>query len=224
MSRTSLLVMLLAVWSGTACPSGGSSTSSSPSTAAADNSKPVSTTTASEGTSSVTTRDEDKPQLLKAYRDMYRAMLAGRTDELGALLDDEYSLTHITGKLQPKREWLAAIDSGQMLYHAAEEKSVSINVTGDTAVVVGKSVVTTTIYGAHGTWHLQLTTDCARKDGHALIMTLIDSRSFMARYPSGTPSMSVTRSKTRPGWIMPSRRSGAALRCRRAPAQARQRS
>ena len=48
--------------------------------------------------------DEDKAQILKAYRDMYRAMLEGRTKQLGVLLDDQYSLTHITGYRQPKRE------------------------------------------------------------------------------------------------------------------------
>jgi hypothetical protein len=80
-------------------------------------------------------------------------------------LDDQYSLTHITGTRQPKRDWLAAIDSGQMRYHSAQEKSVTIDVTGDTAVLVGRSVVAATIYGADGTWNLQLTTNYARKDG-----------------------------------------------------------
>lgn len=49
----------------------------------------------------MTAGDEDKAQVLQAYRDMYRAMLAGRTDELGALLDDQYSLTHVTGLRRP---------------------------------------------------------------------------------------------------------------------------
>jgi hypothetical protein len=41
------------------------------------------------------------------------------------------------------------------------------------------------------------------------IITLIDSRASIARYPSGTPSMSVTRSNTRPGLIRPSSTSGS---------------
>lgn len=51
-----------------------------------------------------------------------------------------------------------------MRYHAAEEKSVVVQVTGDTAVLVGRSVVTATIYGAHGSWNLQLTTSYRRQD------------------------------------------------------------
>jgi hypothetical protein len=113
----------------------------------------------------VTTNDEDKAQILNAYRAMYRAMLERRTDQLDALTDDQYSLTHMTGRLQPKREWLSAIDSGEMRYHAAEEKSVTVDVTGNSAVLVGRSLVTATIYGGKGTWNLQLTTNYARKDG-----------------------------------------------------------
>lgn len=95
---------------------------------------------------------------------MCRAMLDRRTDRLDPLLDDQYSLTHITGYRQPKREWLSAIDSDEMRYHSAQERSVTIDVTGDTAVLVGRSVVTATIYGARGTWNLQLTTNYTRRN------------------------------------------------------------
>lgn len=112
----------------------------------------------------MTASKEAQAQSVNAYREMYRAMLEGRTDRLDLLLDDQYSLTHITGYRQPKREWLAAIESGEMRYHAAEERSVTVDVTGNRAVLVGRSAVTATIYGAHGTWNLQLTTDYERKD------------------------------------------------------------
>ncbi len=100
-----------------------------------------------------------------AHREMYRAMLSGRTDQLAPLLDDGYVLTHMTGFRQPKREWLAAIESGEMRYHAAEEESVRVEVSRDTAVLVSRSVVTATIYGARGTWNLQLTTRYERRRG-----------------------------------------------------------
>src|SRR4051794_19346564 len=45
--------------------------------------------------------------------------------------------------------------------------------------------------------------------GHGLTSTLIDSRSAIARYPSGTPSRPTVRSNTRPGSILPSRMSGS---------------
>lgn len=47
--------------------------------------------------------------------------------------------------------------------------------------------------------------EIACADSQKVIMTLIASRSFITRYPSGTPSRFVIRSSTRPGWILPSR-------------------
>lgn len=122
---------------------------------------------------SLASDEEDKAQILTAYRAMYRTMLERRTDQLDALTDDQYSLTHMTGRLQPKREWLSAIESGQMRYHSAEEKSVTVAVTGNSAVLVGRSVVTATIYGGKGTWNLELTTNYARKDGSWIAMRTV---------------------------------------------------
>jgi hypothetical protein len=71
----------------------------------------------------------------------------------------------MTGRVQSKSEWLKAIESGEMRYHAAEETSVTVDVKGDAAVLVGRDVVTATIYGNHGTWNLQLTTSYPRRSG-----------------------------------------------------------
>jgi hypothetical protein len=109
--------------------------------------------------------EQDRAALLDAYREMQRAMLAANTTRLDALLDRDYTLTHITGYRQSKQEWLEAIKSGEMRYHAAKEKSVRVDVDGSGAVVVGRSVVDATIYGSRGTWNLQVTTKYSRVDG-----------------------------------------------------------
>jgi hypothetical protein len=44
---------------------------------------------------------------------------------------------------------------------------------------------------------------------HGVAITLIDSRSAIARYPSGTSSRPTVRSNTLPGWMRPSRMSGS---------------
>lgn len=106
---------------------------------------------------------QDEAALQAAHREMMRAMLGARTDQLGGLLDDAYVLTHMTGRRQSKRDWLVAIDAGEMRYHAAKEEAVEVEVAGDTATVVSRSVVTATIYGARGTWNLQLNTAYARR-------------------------------------------------------------
>jgi hypothetical protein len=50
-------------------------------------------------------------------------------------------LTHLTGYVQPKREWLGQIASGQARYHSAQPHSVSITLDGDRALQVGRDVV-----------------------------------------------------------------------------------
>lgn len=112
--------------------------------------------------------EADKAKLQQAYRDMIRTMLDRKTDALGALLDSGYVLTHMTGMRQSKADWLDAVATGRMLYHAARERSIEVEVNGDRAELVGRSVVEATIYGAHGTWNLQLVTQYVRRGGEWL--------------------------------------------------------
>jgi hypothetical protein len=108
-----------------------------------------------------------------AHRQMIRGMLERNTDLLEELLDESYALEHITGYVQPKREWIADIGSGRMRYHSEQERSTSAEVTGDNAVLVGRSVVDATIRGSRGTWDLQLTTQYERIDGRWVAMRTV---------------------------------------------------
>lgn len=121
----------------------------------------------------VTNDEQARRALSAAHREMIRTMLEARTDELGALLDAGYSLTHMTGYEQPRKEWLAAIDSGRMRYHSAKETSIDIELQGDRAQLVGRSVVDATIYGGRGTWNLQLTTDYVRRNDRWIAMKTV---------------------------------------------------
>jgi hypothetical protein len=47
-------------------------------------------------------------QVLRAY---HSAMVDARTDDLSTVLDDEFSLVHITGYVQPRAEWFGVIRS-----------------------------------------------------------------------------------------------------------------
>ena len=103
--------------------------------------------------------------VVEAFRAQLRAMTEGDTESLDALLDDGFTLTHITGYPQPKDEWLSQMRAGQFVYHGIEEKKVTVDVEGDTARLVGRIVTDATVYGTHADWPLQLTTDYARENG-----------------------------------------------------------
>ncbi|MFF3380391.1 nuclear transport factor 2 family protein [Streptomyces sp. NPDC002680] len=108
--------------------------------------------------------ESDREEIIAAYRAHLRAMAEGDTEALGNLLDDGFTLTHITGYLQPKAEWLSQMRAGQFIYHDVTEKNVTVDVDadGDTARLVGRIVTEATVYGTHADWPLQFTMDYAR--------------------------------------------------------------
>jgi ketosteroid isomerase-like protein len=112
------------------------------------------------GSSENTTRDE----VLAAFQEHLRAMTAGDTDALDSLLDRDFTLTHMTGYVQPKHEWLTEMDERLFVYHRIQERSTTVDVEGDTAHVVGRTVTDATVYGMRANWHLQLTVDYVRTD------------------------------------------------------------
>lgn len=110
--------------------------------------------------------ESDREEILAAYRAHLRAMADGDTDALDDLLDDGFTLTHITGYQQPKAEWLSQMRAGQFVYHSVIEKTVTVDVKGDMAGLVGRIVTEATVYGTHADWPLQFTMDYAR-DGES---------------------------------------------------------
>jgi hypothetical protein len=102
--------------------------------------------------------------VVRTYRAHLRAMTDGDTDALDDMLDDGFTLTHMTGYVQPKDEWLAEMRAGQFIYHDAQERTATVAVDGDTARLVGRIVTDATVYGTRASWRLQLTMDYARRN------------------------------------------------------------
>ncbi|WP_052425095.1 nuclear transport factor 2 family protein [Streptomyces fulvoviolaceus] len=103
-----------------------------------------------------------RDEVVDEYRAYLQAMTDGDTDALATMLDDGFSLTHITGYAQPKAEWLSQMRAGQFVYHSVTEKDMTVEVDGDAARLVGRIVTDATVYGMHTNWRLQLSTDYAR--------------------------------------------------------------
>lgn len=83
-------------------------------------------------------------EVVEAYRAHLWAMVEGDTDSLDALLGEDFTLTHMTGYVQPKWEWLAQIRDGHFDYHNVEEKDVAVEAEGGTAHLVGRTVTVAT--------------------------------------------------------------------------------
>jgi len=113
----------------------------------------------------VTNDDPVSNALVAAYRTMHAAMVDGDTEVLQASLSPDFTLAHMTGYVQPRDEWLQHIQSGQMRYFASTEDSVSVTVEAKSARLRGQNRVRADIWGARGTWPLQLDIDFELRDG-----------------------------------------------------------
>lgn len=114
--------------------------------------------------------------LISLYRQMQAAMVAADSARLKALLTDDFMLVHITGYRQPREEWLADITTGRMRYSSSEEKALRVTDVDDVrATVIGRNLVTASIWGAQGVWLLQLRIDCVRTDGRWLMRRAVAS-------------------------------------------------
>ncbi|MEU6351724.1 nuclear transport factor 2 family protein [Streptomyces sp. NPDC047072] len=103
----------------------------------------------------------DHDEVIRAFRAYLQAMTDGDTGTLDDLLDSGFTLTHITGYVQPKVEWFAQMRAGQFVYHAIRENDVTVETEGDAARLVGRVVADATVYGTHADWRLRLTIDYA---------------------------------------------------------------
>ena len=112
---------------------------------------------------------DDRQAVIELYREMNRAMVAADIDALDKMLAPGYTLTHITGYKQTRAEWLAQVKSGEMRYFGTEETSVDARIHGDTATLAGRARTTANIWGAQGTWPLQLEIDLRKLDGRWLM-------------------------------------------------------
>jgi hypothetical protein len=101
--------------------------------------------------------------LQEAHRAYLDAMLEGDTATLDDLLAENFTLTHMTGYVQPKADWLAQIRQGRFLYHSIEEKDTTYDVDDDgTARLTVRTVTDATVHGTRAGWRLRLATDYAR--------------------------------------------------------------
>lgn len=103
-----------------------------------------------------------------AFAAQLAAMTAGDTRALGAMLDEHFVLTHLTGYRQPKAEWLAQMREGRFIYHSMTSTRVSVEWDNARLRLTGDTQTDSTVSGMRrpGGWRLRMTQDYERRDGH----------------------------------------------------------
>ena len=95
-------------------------------------------------------------QIKQLYIRYWQYMIDKDADGLNSLQTDDYYLMHMTGVKQSWEVFIKGLLDGTFNYYSAEHDSIDVNITGDTAVMVGKSRVVAAVYGGgKGSWRLQ---------------------------------------------------------------------
>lgn len=109
---------------------------------------------------------DDKQLIIDLYRRMYSAMVEKDTAVLDEVHDDSFVLVHMTGMRQSKQQYIKAIADGTLNYYDAVHEEIDVTISGDTAVLTGKSRVTAAVFGGgRHTWPLLLNFRLAKKNG-----------------------------------------------------------
>ena len=81
-----------------------------------------------------------EPDLREVDAQWNRLRLASDTAGLGALLVDDFVLTHSDGQVQHKADYLADLERRTRVNHAIDNHDVAVRRYGDTAIVTGRTV------------------------------------------------------------------------------------
>ena len=99
------------------------------------------------------------------YRAMYRAMIAKDIPALSAVLDEGFTLVHMTGLRQSKAAFLRAVADGTLNYYSCEDDALDVTVRNGEARLVGRSRVSAAVFGGgRHTWRLEQDMTLARRD------------------------------------------------------------
>ena len=123
------------------------------------------------------TQTNDEAEILTLTRRFTQLMIERNTEELDKIVDKDFTLTHITGYLQPKDEWFKEIQTESMKYYSAKEVSHTLSINGNTATFVQRNLLDARIWGSRNTWRLQQTMTLEKRNGKWIIIKSV-ARTF----------------------------------------------
>lgn len=82
-------------------------------------------------------------------------MIERNVTGLTSLLHEDFTLTHLTGYVQRRKEWLSEIETESMKYYSAKKVKDDVSVTGGEAVSTVQHLLDARIWGSRNTWRLQ---------------------------------------------------------------------
>lgn len=85
--------------------------------------------------------NNDEAEILWVTKQLTELMIKKDTITISKIVDAGFTLTHITGYVQPKSEWFAEIESESMKYYAYKEVKTAVTINGDKATFIGQNLL-----------------------------------------------------------------------------------
>ncbi|RDC54569.1 nuclear transport factor 2 family protein [Pedobacter chinensis] len=114
--------------------------------------------------------NNDELQILEATRQLTELMIGINTQGINKIVDNDFTLTHITGHVQSKGEWFAEIETERMRYYSYKEIKTSVKIEGDKATFVGQNLLDARIWGSRNKWRLQQTMQLEKRNGKWIVL------------------------------------------------------
>jgi len=119
--------------------------------------------------------DNNSNEAFAVVQQLAKLLITRDTTELNKILDKDFTLTHMTGYLQPKEEWLHEIAKETMKYYSKREVNHTIKINGNFAEVMIQSMVDARIWGSRNTWRLQQKMKLEKRNGSWIILSSVAS-------------------------------------------------
>lgn len=114
--------------------------------------------------------DINQTEIINVARLLTTLMIEKKTSEMNDILDQNFTLTHITGLVQPKHKWLSEIETEQMKYYSYQEVKTTVTMNGEMGTFVGQNLLDARIWGMRNTWRLQQTMLFEKRNGKWVIL------------------------------------------------------
>lgn len=114
--------------------------------------------------------EDDKSQVLDVTRKLTELMIDKNTTAIDKIVDANFTLTHITGYVQPKEEWFSEIESERMKYYSYKEVKITVKIDEGKAIFVGQNLLDARIWGTRNNWRLQQTMQLEKRNGKWIIL------------------------------------------------------
>jgi DNA-binding Lrp family transcriptional regulator len=94
-------------------------------------------------------------EVLERFKEFQEAIIKKDAETLDEIMDDEYILTHMSGKTQTKAEYISEIMDGTLNYYKSTIIHPQISIfEDDYAKIIADVELDAKVYGIKGTWTL----------------------------------------------------------------------